>query len=405
MKRILAICLIAGLAGLCFPSRKVLGQTARPVAGAEAQTAAKRLWDSILTTCDNQPSYFHDGRNEGSEIWGGLVEFRDVHFYVFPIEVSRADQLNGIRWHAAAIMIAEAYRSASLGPEGTAKEGWGPFRSGEPLGDVKYGAKYMSNGTPLVTSKKGTIAFVEAPDALHPQPAGWFVVGMEQRGETLFYKWAWSDERRSEEIAHLKPACSLFPGTHDFQLAQLHRQGFATFEEAKAKGLEDKKIQAEADARLAAAKEADARSKVPISALEKKTQSDGFWIDSRTNLMWTAKDSANNLSYEGAGAYCRNLRLSDYSDWRLPALDELEKLYDPSKSHDGAFVFYRLVFQYHIAGGIMLSGGRAMSNSPAQYKRPDRKQWSFSFVTGERTSTACCALDCPALCVREVRNK
>ena len=227
MKRILAGGAIATLTAFCVLSKQVPAQTARPVASPEAQAAAKSLWDNLLTRCDDpdhRTSYFYDGRNDKSEIWGDLAEFRDVHFYVFPIEVSRADQLNGTRWRADAVMIADVFRSASLRPEGRGKDAWGSFQDGEALGDVRYGAKYMTDGEPLVTSKNGTIAFIGSPDALHPQPKGWFVVGMEQRGGNLFYKWAWSDERRSEEISHLRPSCSIFPGTREFQAEQSPKQ-------------------------------------------------------------------------------------------------------------------------------------------------------------------------------------
>jgi len=243
IKRILVVCAIALLTAFYFPSEQALGQAARPVASPEAQAAAKRLWDNILTTCDDsrsaRNSYFYDGRNDGSENWGDLAEFRDVHFYVFPIEVSHAEQLNGLRWHAAAVMIADVYRSAAR-----AKGAWEPFKNGEPLGNVRYDAKALSDGEPLISSKNGNIAFIGSPDALHPQPKGWFVVGMEQRGGSLFYKWAWSDERRSDDIARLKPACSLFPGTREFEAAQSQKQSTAAPTTEKFRSSEDAAEQA-----------------------------------------------------------------------------------------------------------------------------------------------------------------
>ncbi len=220
----LIVCALSGLYVLCT-SERAFGQAARSVAGPEAQAAATRLWNSLLTRCEGptyQNSYFYDGRNDQSEIWGDLAEFRDVHFYVFPIEVSHADQLNGIQWHAAAVMIADVYRSAAR-----ANGLWKPFKSGEPLGDVKFDRKYLSNGEPLITSKAGTIAFIGSPDALHPQPKGWLVVGMQQRSGELFYKWAWSEERSSEETTRLKPSCALFPGTREFDAAQLQKRQVA----------------------------------------------------------------------------------------------------------------------------------------------------------------------------------
>lgn len=56
----------------------------------------------------------------------------------------------------------------------------------------------------------------------------------------------------------------------------------------------------------------------------------GVWSDHATSLMWTAKDSGAPVLWDHAGEYCSSLRLGGYSDWRLPRIEELRGLSDPS---------------------------------------------------------------------------
>ena len=61
---------------------------------------------------------------------------------------------------------------------------------------------------------------------------------------------------------------------------------------------------------------------------------DGTVTDLNTNLMW-AKESGAKVTYDKAIAGAAALRLGGYSDWRLPAVQELYSLvnfsgYDPS---------------------------------------------------------------------------
>jgi formylglycine-generating enzyme required for sulfatase activity len=56
----------------------------------------------------------------------------------------------------------------------------------------------------------------------------------------------------------------------------------------------------------------------------------GVWTDPATGLMWTKQDSGSGVSWDQAKAYCSNLRLGGFSDWRLPTIDELQGIYDPS---------------------------------------------------------------------------
>ncbi len=60
---------------------------------------------------------------------------------------------------------------------------------------------------------------------------------------------------------------------------------------------------------------------------------DGTVLDTKTNLMWAAKDNGSALSWPNAASYCESSRGGGYSDWRLPTRDELVGLYDAAKSY------------------------------------------------------------------------
>jgi hypothetical protein len=62
---------------------------------------------------------------------------------------------------------------------------------------------------------------------------------------------------------------------------------------------------------------------------------DGTVLDTRTNLMWAAKDNGRNINWTDAKSYCENYRGGGYTDWRMPTQDELVGLYDGSKSRPG----------------------------------------------------------------------
>jgi hypothetical protein len=58
----------------------------------------------------------------------------------------------------------------------------------------------------------------------------------------------------------------------------------------------------------------------------------GTVSDTRTGLMWAAKDNGSNINWANAKSYCENYRGGGYSDWRMPTQDELAGLYDAGKS-------------------------------------------------------------------------
>ena len=61
--------------------------------------------------------------------------------------------------------------------------------------------------------------------------------------------------------------------------------------------------------------------------------SNGTVLDTRTNLMWAAKDNGSDFYWAGAKYYCESYRGGGYSDWRMPTQDELAGLYDKSKGY------------------------------------------------------------------------
>lgn len=66
------------------------------------------------------------------------------------------------------------------------------------------------------------------------------------------------------------------------------------------------------------------------------------WTDPSSSLMWTTKDNGSAVNYPQASSYCKNLQLAAHSDWRLPTIAELLKLYDPAAPRP------------HVKGGMQL---------------------------------------------------
>ena len=63
---------------------------------------------------------------------------------------------------------------------------------------------------------------------------------------------------------------------------------------------------------------------------------DGTVLDTRTGLMWAAKDNGSNINWSNAQRYCENYRVGGYTDWRMPTQDELAGLYDKAKTYRSA---------------------------------------------------------------------
>jgi hypothetical protein len=63
---------------------------------------------------------------------------------------------------------------------------------------------------------------------------------------------------------------------------------------------------------------------------------EGVVSDTKTNLMWAARDSGSDsyISWASAKSYCENYRGGGYSDWRMPTQDELAELYESGAHKD-----------------------------------------------------------------------
>src|ERR1700733_11556701 len=77
------------------------------------------------------------------------------------------------------------------------------------------------------------------------------------------------------------------------------------------------------------------------------------WTDPATGMTWAKKDNGSTVQQADAIAYCRDLRLAGFRDWRLPTIDQLRQIYN-SSANEGA---------YHIKGRIKLSGDPAAPES------------------------------------------
>ena len=111
---------------------------------------------------------------------------------------------------------------------------------------------------------------------------------------------------------------------------------------------------------------------------------EGVYLDPETRLMWTTEDNGTDISWPQANEYAKELRLGGYSDWRLPTIDELEKLYDPKGGN-----------KYNIRKPFRLTGWWVWSST----KEGSDSAWGFYFDLGGRDSLPMAYSDGPAPCV------
>ena len=105
------------------------------------------------------------------------------------------------------------------------------------------------------------------------------------------------------------------------------------------------------------------------------------WIDPDTGLTWTKSDNGSDIDWNQATAYCSNLRLGEYSDWRLPTIDELQGIYDPSIDVPGQWTDGDAVI-WHVKGNLKLFSGPWSSTQDSA----SGEAWVLLFNHGKRLS-------------------
>lgn len=73
--------------------------------------------------------------------------------------------------------------------------------------------------------------------------------------------------------------------------------------------------------------------------------------DTKTGLVWAAKDNGEDINWKDAKRYCENYRGGGYTDWRMPTQDELARLYDKSESYQAT----QRTYNVHLTKLIELS--------------------------------------------------
>lgn len=95
------------------------------------------------------------------------------------------------------------------------------------------------------------------------------------------------------------------------------------------------------------------------------------WTDPATGLMWAKNDNGSDVNWKQAVAYCSSLQLAGSSGWRLPTIDELQGIDDPTLSAQTGFDFG--VSDVHVKGKLKLTGW-SWSSSPGS-----QGPWNFNF--------------------------
>ena len=83
---------------------------------------------------------------------------------------------------------------------------------------------------------------------------------------------------------------------------------------------------------------------IPVIASDRFVNNgDGTVTDTKTGLMWAAKDNGGPLNWQNARSYCQNYSGGGHIDWRMPTLAELAGLYDPKEKNEGGYHVTKLI--------------------------------------------------------------
>lgn len=118
------------------------------------------------------------------------------------------------------------------------------------------------------------------------------------------------------------------------------------------------------------------------------------------DLEWVLASNGKNIRFPEAVEYCAELNFAGHTDWRLPTLDELEKLHDPdAESGEGI----RSPFSI---GDCCLWSGDNLAERPAPDGdeiggTPEMYHWGYMFDGGFPYYAVYAFDDGRALCTRD----
>ncbi len=118
---------------------------------------------------------------------------------------------------------------------------------------------------------------------------------------------------------------------------------------------------------------ADIKQERERKAAETSSPQDVTWTDPSTGLMWTKQDNGIGINWNQANKYCHDMTVGGFHNWRLPTIDELSAVYDPTQNVGG----------YHIKGGIRLGLCCMWSSSTGL---DSGQVWLLHFMSGGRVS-------------------
>jgi hypothetical protein len=94
----------------------------------------------------------------------------------------------------------------------------------------------------------------------------------------------------------------------------------------------------------------------------------GTVLDTRTNLMWAAKDNGSDVNWHEAKSYCENYRGGGYNNWRMATIDELSALYDENEGYETPMYYDAYITSFiQLSSCCMWSSDTRGSNEAAYF--------------------------------------
>lgn len=129
----------------------------------------------------------------------------------------------------------------------------------------------------------------------------------------------------------------------------------------------------------------EVQARIEAERLETERLTEAY-LQEEAGLIWAAADNGLDVDWYDADDYCRELELGDWTDWRLPTIDELEGLHDR-----------RSEATYKLPAAVRLTGCCPWSST----RSGESSAWNFSFRYRKRFSGSMnYSYALRALCVR-----